>query len=83
MTRNPFGDDPDLPSRTNPFGEELETLSPAEAANRCEQAARKIRTLRSQVTTEGLPLPALRELILEVSAALEAAARALRGLTKE
>lgn len=55
-------------------------MAPGEAARRMEQAARKIRGLRSQLGSEGLTLHGTRELIDEVAAALEAGARALRGL---
>ena len=80
MPRNPFGDDLNSPRRANPFGAEDDHASPAEAANRIESAARKIRTLRSQISAEGLTLPATRELIDQVASALESAAAALRGL---
>ncbi len=53
-------------------------MTPVEAAIRMEQAARKIRNLRSQLGAEGLTVPATRELIDEVASALEASARALR-----
>jgi hypothetical protein len=81
MSRNPFDDAP-RPGRTppNPFGEELATVTPAEAADRMERAARKIRGLRSQLGSEGLTIHGMRELIDEVASALEAGARALRGL---
>ena len=82
MSRNPFGDDLSSPRRTNPFGAEDDQASPEEAANRIEHAARKIRTLRSQIGAEGLTLPATRELIDQVAGALESAAAALRGLRK-
>ncbi len=80
--RNPFGDEPRAPRRINPFGEEAPTEAPDEAAVRIEQAARKIRGLRSQLGSEGLTLSATRELIDELSAALDAAARALRGIAE-
>ncbi len=82
MGRNPFGDDVARPQRVNPFGSGGENRTPAEAAERMDQAARKIRTLRSQVGAEGLTIPATRELIDEVAAALEAGADALRGLNR-
>lgn len=82
MMDNPFGDDLSRSKRVNPFGAEAEEPSPAEAANRMEHAARRIRTLRSQVGSEGLTGPATRELIDEVAAALEAGAVALRGLER-
>jgi hypothetical protein len=80
---NPFGDDPTpTPRRVNPFGDEEPTEAPAAAAQKIEQAARKIRGLRSQLGSEGLTLSATRELIDELSGALDAAARALRGITE-
>lgn len=79
VSRNPFGDDPiDSPRRANPFGEEEGEGGVEEAAARLEHAARKIRHLRSQLGAEGLPLSATRELIDELSIALDAAARGLR-----
>jgi len=75
MAANPFGDDPQGPKRTNPFGDEGGDLDPIE---RIEHAARKIRTLRTQLGAEGLTLAATRVLIDELSAALDAAARGLR-----
>ncbi len=80
MANNPFGDDLSRPKRVNPFGSDDEAPSPDEAANRMEHAARKIRALRAQVGAEGLTIPATRELIDEMAAALEAGAGALRGL---
>ncbi|HEX7119430.1 MAG TPA: hypothetical protein VF212_11615 [Longimicrobiales bacterium] len=79
--RNPFGDGPVLPPRrVSPFGEEERTESPEEAAVRIEQAALKIRGFRRQLGSEGLTLTATREMIDEISAALDAVARALRGI---
>lgn len=79
--RNPFGDDAaPPPRRPSPFGEEPATESAAQAAGRIEQAARRIRSLRSQLGAEGLSPTAMRELIDEISTALESAARALRGV---
>jgi flagellin-like hook-associated protein FlgL len=76
MTRNPFGEEEAPGSRrANPFGDDDGDLDPIE---RLEQAARKIRTLRTQLGAEGLTLAATRVLIDELSAALDAAARALR-----
>lgn len=81
---NPFGDDPvPPPRRVNPFGEEERTEAPDEAAQKIEQAARRIRGLRSQLGSEGLTLSATRELIDELSSALDAAARALRGIAED
>lgn len=79
--RNPFGDE--LPPRkrpVNPFGEEEPRERPGEASARIEQAARRIRGLRSQMGAEGLTLSATRELIDEIAAALDSAARALRSI---
>jgi len=80
MGDNPFGDDAARPRRANPFGMEGPARSASEAAERMDQAARKIRSLRSQIGAEGLTIPATRALIDEVAAALEAGADALRGL---
>ncbi len=80
MARNPFGEDLSGPKRESPFGPAEAGRSPAAAADRMEQAARKIRGLRSQIGAEGLTIPATRELIDEVASALEAGAAALRGV---
>ncbi len=82
MVQNPFGDASDSPKRTNPFGDGDEDASVGEAASRIDSAARKIRSLRTQIGAEGLTLPATRELIDQVALALESAAAALRGLGK-
>lgn len=82
MARNPFGDDAAPPRRQNPFGDEDETSDAEEAASRLEHAARKIRGLRGQLGAEGLTLSATRELIEELHAALDAAARGLRSLSR-
>ena len=84
MKKNPFGDVPPRPpARENPFGEDVSTHSPAEAATRMEQAARRVRALRSQLGSEGLTISATRDLIDEVASAIEAAARAFRGLSDD
>lgn len=81
MAQNPFGDDSlPRPRRTNPFGEDDGSTSIAAAVEKMDNAARKIRTLRTQIGAEGLTLPATRELIDQVAAAIEAAAAALRGI---
>ncbi len=80
MGDNPFGDELARPRRVNPFGSDEKGRSAAEAAERMDQAARKIRALRSQIGAEGLAIPATRTLIDEVATALEAGADALRGL---
>ena len=79
MTKNPFGDDQTGRQKVNPFGEPETPDSAAEAATRIEQAARKIRNLRSQLGAEGLTVPATRELIDEIASALEASARVIRS----
>jgi hypothetical protein len=77
MTTNPFGDDIDAGSRRrNPFGDDETGLDPIE---RLGHAARKIRSLKTQLGAEGLTLAATRILLDEVSAALEAASNALRS----
>jgi hypothetical protein len=78
MPKNPFGDATG-PERKNPFGEDNAEDGAIEPVVRIEQAARKIRALRAQLGTDGLTFSASRDLIDEVSAGLEAAARALRG----
>lgn len=80
MGRNPFGDEPASSRRRNPFGDEDTTVNMDESINRIEHAARSVRRLKQQLGAEGLTLSATRELIDEVSQALEAAARALRDL---
>jgi flagellin-like hook-associated protein FlgL len=80
--KNPFGDDAALPQRTNPFGAEGEAASLDEAIGRIEHAARAVRRLKTQLGAEGLTLSATRELIDELSLALDAAARGLRDLSE-
>ena len=79
---NPFGDEPPSTKKANPFGEEVTGEPISDGAVRLEQAARKIRGLRSQLGAEGLPPHAERELLDELSKALDAAAGALRALVK-
>lgn len=81
--KNPFGDDgTHTPKRVNPFGEDTGTATVEEAANRAEHAARKIRGLRTQLGAEGLTLSATREMIDEITASLDALARAVRELNQ-
>jgi len=82
MNKNPFGEPYEGPKRVNPFGDSDDIGSVAEAANRMDAAARKIRQLKTQMSAEGLSLQATRDLIDEVSAALDAGARALREIDK-
>ncbi len=82
MAKNPFSDDSEA-GRINPFGEEEAREPVLDAANRIEQAARKIRLLRSQVGAEGLSPSATRELLDQFGKALDAASRALRTIDDE
>jgi len=75
VTKNPFGDDAAPPRRVNPFDDDADTGSDV---GRIEHAASKIRRLKTQLGAEGLTLSATRTLLDEVSAALDAAAHALR-----
>lgn len=76
--RNPFGDDaPAGPGRVNPFGDDDDPA--ADPLIRLEHAARAIRGLRNQLGAEGLTLSAMRSLLDETAAGLDAAARALRA----
>lgn len=80
MPINPFGDDLDPRSqRANPFGDDEGDLDPVV---RIGHAARKIRTLRTQMGAEGLTLSATRVLIDELSASLDAMAQALDELRR-
>ena len=82
MAKNPFGDEDDIQStKEHPFGETGE-VGVAGAAARIEHAARKIRGLRRQLGSEGFTLAATRELVDELTASLDAAARALRELSR-
>lgn len=75
MPGNPFDDEPVSKPRLNPFGDDGDTDDPV---GRIEHAARKIRRLRTQMGSDGLTPSAARELIDELTAALDAAARVLR-----
>jgi hypothetical protein len=80
VAKNPFGDaSGQPPRRPSPFGEEGDVNTVEEAAARLEHAARKVRSLRNQLGAEGLTLSATRELIEELGAALDAAAKGLRA----
>lgn len=80
--KNPFGDDSLSPQRVNPFGENDPAVDLRESVNRIEHAARAVRRLKQQLGAEGLTLSATRELIDEVSQALDATARALRHVDR-
>jgi hypothetical protein len=79
MPRNPFGDEPPpQPRAPNPFGEDAEDGPDADPADTIEHASARIRRLRSLVGSEGLTLSGTRELLDQVTKALDAVARALR-----
>jgi hypothetical protein len=82
VRKNPFGDDLPKKEKRNPFGEEEGDEGVAGAAERVEHAARKIRLLRLQIGAEGLTLSATRDLIDEITASLDAMARALKELDR-
>jgi flagellin-like hook-associated protein FlgL len=81
MARNPF-DEKFAPKRVNPFGDEEDTKSADESIRRIEHAARTVRRLKTQLGAEGLTLSATRELIDELSHALDSTASALRDLVR-
>lgn len=77
ILKNPFDDDmPPLGPR-NPFADEDDRGHPASTI---EHASARIRRLKSQVGSDGLTLAATRELLDQVTTALDAAARAIRRL---
>jgi hypothetical protein len=73
-----FGADYDGPRRVNPFGDDPDD-QPLDAVGRVRAAARKARTLKTQVGVDGLPAPAFRTLLEEIAAALDAIASELDG----
>jgi hypothetical protein len=73
--KNPFGDEMPALGPRNPFQDEN---GPDDLPSTIEHASARIRRLRSQVGSDGLTLAATRELIDQVTIALDAAARALR-----
>ena len=83
MAKNPFGDKPEFtPQRANPFGDGEEPTNTEESIARIEHTARTVRRLKDRLGAEGLTLSATRELIDELSKALDATARVLRDLTR-
>jgi flagellin-like hook-associated protein FlgL len=81
MTKNPFGEEkPIVPQRVNPFADAEQSGTLEDALGRIEHAARAVRRLKGQLGAEGLTLAATREMIDEISLALEATARAFRDL---
>jgi hypothetical protein len=75
--KNPFGDEP-LPPRgpRNPFAED--DGLPGDPASTIEHASARIRRLKAQVGSDGLTLAGTRELLDQISIALDSVARALR-----
>jgi hypothetical protein len=83
VAKNPFGDDQQFTAkRVNPFGDDDAGGSIEEAVGRIEHAARAVRRLKGQLGAEGLTLAATREMIDEISLALDASARAIRELAR-
>ncbi len=72
---DPFGEGYEGPRRANPFGGDED--APLDAPARLRAAARKARHLKGQVGVDGLPAPAFRSLLDEISASLDAIAGAL------
>jgi hypothetical protein len=73
--KNPFGDETTPPpGPRNPFGD----APPDDPASTIEHASARIRRLKGQVGSDGLTLAGTRELLEQVSTALDAVARSLR-----
>jgi hypothetical protein len=82
--RNPFADDePLVPPRENPFGDDEGEDTLDAALLRIDHAARRVRQLQSQLGAEGLTISASRQMMTELSLALEAVARALRHIRRQ
>ena len=79
---NPFGEPYESKSKINPFGDDKGEGTVEEAATRMDHAARKIRQLKTQLGAEGLTLNATRDLIDEISVAIDVCAKALRDIDK-
>lgn len=77
---NPFDDGPGA-GRVNPFGDDdaSETLDPLPTI---QEAARRVRMLRSRMGADGLTPSAARELVDHLAKALDATATALNRLEK-
>lgn len=82
MSRSPF-DEPFTSGRVNPFDDEEQPVTTEESIRRIEHAGRTVRRLKQQLGAEGLTLSATREMIDELSRALDATARALRDLSRD
>jgi hypothetical protein len=78
--KNPFGGDDLSVGRENPFGDDGEDGSFDGSVRRIEHASRTIRRLKTQLGAEGLTLSATREMIDELTRALDATAQALKDL---
>jgi len=78
--KNPFGDNDFGIEKANPFGDDGEDGSFGGRVRRIEHASRMVRRLKTQLGAEGLTLSATRELIDELSKALDATAQALKDL---
>ncbi|MHB1169978.1 MAG: hypothetical protein ACYC28_11940 [Longimicrobiales bacterium] len=81
MAKNPFGDEPET-KRINPFGEEEFVEPVQDAAQKVQNAARKIRLLRAQIGAEGLSPSGTRELLDQFGSALDIIAEAFRELDR-
>ena len=79
---NPFGEPYETKPKLNPFGDDTGEGTVEEAATRMDHAARKIRQLKTQMGAEGLSLTATRDLIDEISTALDVCAKALREMDR-
>jgi hypothetical protein len=75
--KNPFGDDLPDPKPRNPFADP-DAVPDDDPASTIEHASARIRRLRGQVGADGLTPSALRDLLDQVTTALDAAARAVR-----
>lgn len=80
MTKNPFDDI--QTGRVNPFGDDEDPTTFEDSILRIEHAARTIRRLKNQIGAEGITASANREMIDELSKALNATASALKDLSK-
>lgn len=74
--KNPFGKEPlPPPGPRNPFAD---ADLPDDPASTIEHASGRIRRLKGQVGSDGLTLAATRELLDQLTTALDAVARSLR-----
>ena len=79
---NPFGEPYEAKPKINPFGDDSSDGTVEEAATRMDHASRKIRQLKTQLGAEGLTLNATRDLIDEISTAIDVCAKALRDIDR-